>query len=69
MLSSFSQVSSGASAAVTAEFTADVTSMPGVEAPSAASRIELRSIPDEEDPDDKRALSADADVLIINASW
>ena len=37
------QIFSGPSAAVTAEFTAEVTSMPADDAPVAASRIELMS--------------------------
>jgi hypothetical protein len=52
---------------VTAELTAAVTSIPGDEAPKAASRIELISIPDDEAADDKRELSDEADVLIIDA--
>ena len=67
MLSWFSQVCSGASAAVTAEFTAAVTSIPGEEAPKAASRMELMSTPDEEEDDDKSELSDDAKVLITGA--
>jgi hypothetical protein len=38
------QMFSGPSAAVTAELTADVTSSPGVDAPIAASRMELMSM-------------------------
>jgi hypothetical protein len=67
VLSSVSQICSGASAAVTAAFTAAVTSIPGEEDPKAASRIELMSMPDDPDADDKSELSEDAEVLIANA--
>jgi hypothetical protein len=59
---------SGARAAVTAEFTAEVTSIPDEEDPVAASRIELMSMADEEeDKDESRELSDDDDVLIMTA--
>lgn len=56
VLSCDCHVSSGASAAVTAAFTASVTSMPGVDEPVAASKMLLRSMElaafDEESNDD-----------------
>jgi len=61
--SSDSHAVSGASAAVTAELTADVTSIPAVEAPIAASRISLISIADEELVEERSELS-DEVVLI-----
>ena len=51
VVSWFSQDCSGASAAVTAALTAEVTSMPEEDAPVAACRIWLRSMPDEEEVD------------------
>jgi hypothetical protein len=41
--------------------------MPGDEDPVAASSMELMSMPDDEDADDKSELSEDAEVLIANA--
>lgn len=69
VLSSVCQACSGASAAVTAAFTADVTSIPGEDAPNAASRMELMSMDDEEvgDMDESRELSDDDDVLMRTA--
>ena len=68
VLSSVSHACSGASAAVTAEFTAAVTSIPDEEAPVAASRMELMSMDDEEeDNDESRELSDDDAVLIMTA--
>ena len=68
VLSSVCQACSGASAAVIAEFTAAVTSIPDEEAPVAASRIELMSMGDEEeDIDESRELSDEDAVLIIVA--
>ena len=56
VLSCDCHVSSGASAAVTAAFTASVTSMPGVDEPVAASKMALKSMEsaafDEESNDD-----------------
>ena len=68
VLPSVSHACSGARAAVTAEFTAEVTSIPDEEAPVAASRIELMSMDDEEeDNDESRELSDDDAVLIMTA--
>ena len=54
---------SGASAALTAALTAEVTSMPELDDPVAASRIELRSIDDELFDEDRSELNTE-DVLI-----
>jgi hypothetical protein len=60
----FCQACSGAWAAVTAEFTADVTSMPGELAPSAASRMELRSILDDDDPESNES-NAEMELMVF----
>ena len=57
---------SGALAAVIAEFTAAVTSMPDDDAPVAACRIELRSMAeDDEDDDESSESSAETELLTV----
>ena len=63
-----SHTSSGASAAVTAAFTAAVTSMPGVDAPVAASRISLRSMESAAEEDEDRS-EFSAEVELMNFSF
>jgi hypothetical protein len=57
-------VSSGASAADTAAFTAAVTSIPGVDAPVAACRISLKSIADAGSEADRSELNPESELLI-----
>jgi hypothetical protein len=63
------QVSSGPSAADTAEFTAEVTSIPGVDAPSAASRMALRLIEDDESDDPSNELSKEVELMDVMPSF
>jgi hypothetical protein len=64
----FCQSVSGCWAAVTAAFTAEVTSMPEEEAPVAACRIELRSIPEVEDDEVEAKSEFNADVELMSMS-
>jgi hypothetical protein len=57
------QASSGASAAVTAELTAALTSMPALEAPVAASRMSLISIADEGLIEESRELRDEVELI------
>jgi hypothetical protein len=57
------QIFSGPSAAVTAELTADVTSIPGVDAPIAASRMELISTAVDELDDPSSELSKEVELI------
>ena len=59
----FSHAVSGARAAVKAEFTAAVTSMPEDEDPVAAWRIELISMPELEDEEPKSEFKADTELI------
>src|ERR1035441_371316 len=59
----FCQAVSGARAAVRAAFTAEVTSMPAADAPVAACRIWLRSIPDEEDVEANSVFNAEVELI------
>jgi len=63
------QVFSGASAAVTAAFTAEVTSIPGVDAPVAACRIALRSMASAEFEPESSEFNAESELMGVAFSF